>query len=254
MSGTYQVEMKGKRYGRLVGLEYAGGGYWLFQCDCGNIHKANGAQVRIGNIVSCGCYAKEYLKSMSNNLAKHLKYKTPEYKAWQAMKCRCLHPSHPSYMNYGGRGITICERWQQSFENFLADMGQKPTPKHSLDRIDNDGGYCPENCRWATYKEQHNNTRKNVYLTHDGVTHSIVEWCDIYDIPRDIAYGRYRSGRTFEEIFNKQNPARKITDEEIKAIKRDGLTVKTFYQRFGKKISKSLIWQIKSERIYRNIK
>ena len=102
--------------------------------------------------------------------------RTPEYKAWDGMKQRCFNPNHKSYSDYGGRGITVCDRWQNSFETFLADMGVKPTSKHSLDRINNDGDYSPDNCRWATKAEQQNNRTNNHLITINNETWTMAQW------------------------------------------------------------------------------
>ena len=101
---------------------------------------------------------------------------TPEYKAWRAMKDRCFNPNTKYYSNWGGRGIAVCDRWKNSFQNFFLDMGSRPTAKHSLDRIDNDGNYSVENCRWATKAEQQNNQRSNRLITIDDVTLTIAQW------------------------------------------------------------------------------
>ena len=100
---------------------------------------------------------------------------TPEYQAWIDMKHRCFNPNHKNYLDYGGRGITVCDRWL-NLDNFLADMGTKPSPKHSLDRIDNNGDYSPKNCKWSTRVEQNNNTRYNRLITIDDVTLTITQW------------------------------------------------------------------------------
>lgn len=101
---------------------------------------------------------------------------TPEYATWRRMKTRCYNPRFEGFQNYGGRGIKVCDRWRNSFANFIADMGPKPSPKHSIDRIDNDGNYTPTNCRWATRELQSNNRQVNHYLTHNGKTRGISAW------------------------------------------------------------------------------
>lgn len=102
--------------------------------------------------------------------------RTPEYNAWINIKARCYNINNPRYASYGGRGIKVCEKWKHSFDNFLTDMGERPSDKHSIDRIDNDGDYTPENCRWATMTRQQNNKKDNTYLTHNGMTLSLADW------------------------------------------------------------------------------
>lgn len=119
---------------------------------------------------------------------------TPEYRAWQTMRLRCLVPSNPAYSDYGGRGITVCERWKDSCANFVADMGRKPSGRHELDRIDNNKGYEPGNCRWATRTENDRNRRSNRHLTHEGVTRTLAEWCEIKCLPRDTVQKRLAAG------------------------------------------------------------
>lgn len=113
-------------------------------------------------------------------------YKTPEYYSYHHMKGRCYRKSHAKYHRYGARGITICDRWlgKSGFNNFLADMGIKPSLKHSIDRIDNDGDYTPKNCKWSTPKEQSNNTSTNKPITFNGVTMNRCQWADHLNIKR----------------------------------------------------------------------
>lgn len=118
----------------------------------------------------------------------------PERTVWVGMIARCTRPSAPAFPRYGGRGITVCDRWRESFENFLTDMGPKPSPAHSLDRIDNDGPYSPENCRWATAKEQSRNKRTNFLLTIDGATKTVAEWAELFGVDPHRAYHRLHSG------------------------------------------------------------
>jgi hypothetical protein len=119
---------------------------------------------------------------------------TPEYKAWESMRYRCCNPQHPQYPEYGGRGIWVCPRWQASFLAFLEDMGPKPSPEHSIDRVDNDRGYCLANCRWATKTQQGRNKRDNRMLTVGDETHCVSEWAEITGIKRQTLFWRLDAG------------------------------------------------------------
>ena len=119
---------------------------------------------------------------------------TPEYKAWRAMKDRCFNPNTKYYSNWGGRGIAVCDRWKNSFQNFFLDMGSRPTAKHSLDRIDNDGNYSVENCRWATKAEQQNNQRSNRLITIDDVTLTIAQWTKEMGFDKTVIKNRLKIG------------------------------------------------------------
>ena len=134
-----------------------------------------------------------------------------EYKSWQGSKNRCLNINHRQYPDYGARGITVCDRWL-NFKNFLADMGLKPSPKHSLDRIDNDGDYCPENCRWATPKEQANNKRNNQIIKIEGKTLNIIQWEEKQGFNSGIIYSRLIDGWSeFDAVMTPINIDRLIT-------------------------------------------
>lgn len=125
---------------------------------------------------------------------------TGEYRAWRDMHTRCRNPNARNYYNYGGRGIVVCERWSR-FAPFLKDMGFRPSPKHTLERRDNAGDYTPENCRWATRKEQARNRRTSRFLTLNGQTKSVVEWAEHTGIPQDVLRKRLRMKWPTERVL-----------------------------------------------------
>lgn len=144
--------------------------------------------------------------SIDNTKANSLR---PEYSSWQAMKTRCYNKNHLHYGDYGGRGIKVCERWKSSFPNFIQDMGPKPDG-YSLDRIDTNGDYCPENCRWVSWQKQQNNKRNNRKLTFSGETHTITEWADIIGIKRSAIYMRARNPRnSIQDILSSKRLRKK---------------------------------------------
>lgn len=168
-------DIKGLRVGKLLVLEFAGqdkhySALWKCQCDCGNIKVINGTVLRSGVTRSCSCLIGESNKKRSLGSSEH-----ELFQAWWGMIKRCTYPKQSGYERYGGRGIRVCERWRESFANFLADMGERPEGT-SLDRIDNDGDYCKENCRWATVKEQSYNRSTNRLLTFNDETRNLTEW------------------------------------------------------------------------------
>lgn len=126
---------------------------------------------------------------------------TPEHRAWRGMKDRCLNPNGAFWSRYGGRGITVCDRWRTSFEAFLVDMGPRPSPKHSLDRINNDGNYEPGNCRWATRVEQMRNTCRALRIEHGGRVLNTAEWAEVTGIPAEAIQRRLAQGWTVERAL-----------------------------------------------------
>lgn len=192
-------DLAGIRFGRLIALSIAGKERdrhlrWNCICDCGNNTIVSSTNLIQGNIISCGCYKKE---KMSNKFKTHNKSNTKEYNSWKSMKIRCYLDRAKEYHNYGGRGITVCERWRNSFENFLSDMGECPKG-YSIDRIDNNGNYEPGNCRWADYITQANNTRANRLITYKDKTQSISMWAREFDISIKALRSRLDNGWQWE--------------------------------------------------------
>jgi hypothetical protein len=197
-------DLSGQRFGRLVVIrkldeKHPASGHTMFlcQCDCGQEKKAIGCMLLNGNTRSCGCLAKESGRRAGRDAVRHGMYNTKVYHAWISMKGRCLNPRHPEYPNYGGRGITVCQRWKDSFENFLADMGV-PFPSLSLDRIDNSLGYSPDNCRWATVKQQANNKRGNAVMEYCGERMTKAQWAERLGLSSNQFHNLLRRGPNFK--------------------------------------------------------
>lgn len=152
--------MRGKIFGLLYVIAIAGKKHndnqWWTECNCGEFFITSTGNLHSKNTRSCGCFNRESL-SKRRTIHGHSVGKSPTYLSWQGMKKRCLDLRHKHYSNYGGRGVTVCDRWMH-FENFLADMGKRPAGL-TLERINNDGNYEPSNCKWATWKEQAQNKR-----------------------------------------------------------------------------------------------
>lgn len=204
----------GERFGRLTVLEESGrskdGGLLVrARCECGTEKVFHYNNLRRGASRSCGCLRREVWKEIGKQRRRRVRKqgesqgdRSPEYAIWSSMKARCCNPRGTQYAYYGGRGIRVCDRWLHSFKNFLSDMGRRPTPQHSIDRINNDGDYEPGNCRWATRKEQARNQRSNVRLTYNGQTLCLAEWAERLGIHRATLRSRLKTGWPIEEAVS----------------------------------------------------
>jgi hypothetical protein len=170
MTRRVTPNLLGRTFGRLTVKERApqekySKPQWICICSCGTERTFFADNLKNGKSLSCGCLRGEMIGNRSRT---HGKRRSPEYTSWVGMRFRCGNPNDPGFQNYGGRGISVCERWLSSFEAFYEDMGPRPSDKYSIDRINNDGNYEPGNCRWATDLEQVRNTRSNVAATIHG--------------------------------------------------------------------------------------
>ena len=182
--------------------------------------------------------------------------RTPTYISWCNMKTRCLNRNHVSFHDYGGRGIVICERWLRSFTNFLADMGEKPSKAHFLDRVDNDGNYEPSNCRWATNIMQARNRRSSRKITFNGETKCLAEWAEITEMPYHIIRDRLDDGWSVADALNTKprDKGRKLKAVHVPIIRvmaEDGLQQKLIAEMFG--VCRSLVSNIVSGHTWRHI-
>lgn len=191
----------GKKFGKLfvisLATDYTNHRKWVCLCDCGQEHTAIGAKLVSGHTKSCGCHKIE----MARLRGRHWLSDTPTYWSWQHLVSRCNNARDPAFKNYGGRGIKVCERWL-SFDAFLEDMGVKEVGK-SIDRIDNNRGYEPENCRWADRKTQNNNTRANLIFTDkDGEVLSLSLLSEKHGVNYQKLKSRfYRNGRNHDLLI-----------------------------------------------------
>lgn len=168
-------------FSHIVGTAY----HWNCRCDCGKEKAVNSQSLKSGDSRSCGCHRD---RLASARALKHGLTNTPEHATWRSMRSRCTDSKVPNFKDYGGRGISVCERWD-SFENFLADMGPRPSNKHSIDRKDNNGNYEPGNCRWATRQEQAENKRSSIMVRLLGREQTVIAWCREFAIKHSSVYG-----------------------------------------------------------------
>jgi hypothetical protein len=201
MKKTTLIDLTGKRFHQLTvigkGRRTPGSTYWNCRCDCGQVRQVASAKLRSGRAYSCGCTKKTNIaKALTTHgqSGGHTKgRRTAEYRIWGLMVNRCHNPKNPAYPDYGGRGIMVCERWR-TFENFFADMGPRPSKRHTIDRTNNSKGYEPGNVRWATMKEQANNTRGNRIIEHAGLRMTLAQWAQHTGIRGNTIARRIDSG------------------------------------------------------------
>ncbi len=196
-------DLTGQRFTRLRVLRYTDTDHhrqskWLCRCDCGAEKIVGHNALKSGDTRSCGCLHKE---QQSKRLTIHGMTNRYEYRVWRGMRNRCNNPRDDRFIRYGGRGITVCRKWDLSFQAFYDDMGPAYSLEHSLDRIDNDGSYCPVNCRWATRSEQQRNRRDTQHITFNGETHSVPDWADKLHINKSTLLYRLRRGWSVERAL-----------------------------------------------------
>lgn len=214
MSRISATDYVGKTYGMLTIIGEGNSKRprkWLCRCQCGEVKQVGHYDIVSGSTKSCGCLRRSRTIGLAHtHNCSHHGFKTPEYRSWEAMRARCNNPNNVGYHRYGGRGISVCSQWG-AFENFLLDMGKRPQGT-SLDRLDSNGNYCPENCRWATREQQANNTGRNVYPAAFGITMTVSQWSRLTNIPRGTLGQVMRQGRDFQEYLL----SRGITEEKLR--------------------------------------
>lgn len=206
------IDMTGKRYGRYTVIKRVdkndNKGWWLCRCDCGKEKVVHGHLLRIGSTKSCGCYSIDNAKK---NFTTHGLTQTKLYSVHRTMVARCQNPKNNSYKTYGAKGIKVCEEWlgEKGFINFYNWAMQNGFKDGlSIDRIDNNKGYSPDNCRWATTEQQSLNKKTNVFLEYQGQTKTLKEWSNVFDIPYKTLHARINRNWDLEKAFNE--PVRKV--------------------------------------------
>lgn len=199
------IDLTGQRFGRLTVLHRVlpnkdGPAVWRCHCDCGKETDVVSSSLKNGHTKSCGCIRAESIKSIATI---HGKRQTRLYRIWLSMKNRCNNPNYHHYDRYGGRGIVVCDKWQSNFQAFWEwAMANGYQDDLSIDRIDNDKGYSPDNCRWATAKEQANNLSSNRMIHFGSETHNLAQWSEIQKLSINTVNYRLRAGWTIEEALN----------------------------------------------------
>lgn len=201
-----KINLIGLKYNRLTVIGVAentksGQAKWMCRCDCGGTKIIAANQLRNGKTKSCGCLNLEKIIARSTKHGQRTAINTTsEYYSWRCMKSRCNATDGKNFKNYMERGIIVCERWS-SFSNFISDMGKKPSPKHSIERINNNRGYYPENCKWATTEEQSANRRSNIWLEYNGVKQIANDWAKQFGVTFGAFYHQLQR-KPIEIVFD----------------------------------------------------
>lgn len=230
----------GQRFGRLV--VYGIGGQarnkkykMMCDCDCGNQIFTGMYELTSGNTKSCGCLQIDRVKER-NSTHGGCNNHPIEYAAWGAMKTRCYNVKGVSYHRYGARGITVCDKWINDFAAFFKDMGTRPSPKHSLERKENNLGYSPENCLWATRDVQANNKRSSVRITYKGVTKTRKQWANFFGVNHTTFKNRLKRGIPFEEAKIRPQISRgthRLPEAELRELVNAGFSLNKMSKHFG---------------------
>lgn len=223
--------MQGQLFGTLTVLNRApnssaGKARWFCQCSCDDkIIPVLGASLLNGLTVSCGCHRRTARQT-------HAKTYTIEYSSWKSMIARCTNPRVKRYASYGGRGIKVCERWCHSFAAFYKDMGNRPSRQHSLGRIDNDGDYTPENCRWETARQQQNNMRSNVTYLYKGQSYTVAQLARLSGLQPMTLWSRIQRGISIDDAVE-QPLLRAPSPNDIFTVGDLTLTAKAWRKHLG---------------------
>lgn len=200
------MELTGRKFGRLTVLGFSHSEkyikYWTCRCECGTIKSIRQQSLLSGNTTSCGCYQKERSKSIGERSLKHGDFGTKLYGIWNGMKTRCYNKNHKYYADYGGRGIKVCDEWKDyiGFKQWAIPAGYHEGL--SIERIDVDGDYCPENCKWIPLSEQNRNKRNTIHIKYEGKLYTMKEIAKITGLKERTIKGRYERGWSPEKIFN----------------------------------------------------
>lgn len=202
--------IENQKFGRLTAIRFDDGSVgnkpkWVCLCDCGNEKSILYYNLLKGNTISCGCAHTDMMKAKFTKHGERVGRKmSVEYSAWHRMKQRCYDETHKDYPKWGGRGIKVCGRWLESFDNFLLDVGRRPSSNHSLDRYpNNDGNYEPGNFRWATKKEQAVNRRSTKWYEYNGEKKMLKDWAETFGVhSSDVNYFLKKKGKTFDFVYD----------------------------------------------------